>query len=740
MTEQEKERIYKEYSANNMEKLKRVIYKYVSMFGDLNSVDYEEYVSMANYNLWKIVESFDDTKNDSFEAYLRQKMALKMKQCKTYLNRDVRQQYLRDKNGNKILDESGKPKPIPISNVYIDAPAEDGLDMKEKIADSFNLEEEIYNQTQSLSNKIDGLSKVQKNIVDMLSEGYSSTEIKERLNIPDAKYSDYIKELKTNDDLLALKNNKRKAMGSKMENLNDAVYELDVDFENLSEEELEKLLCDNNKTDSQTLGSLIEKVVEGDINLKHALQRLHGQWKSEKVNKYYSTILNNDPVPELIICEQTIKGKIVKYLIDGLQRLWYAKMFKYGGFMIGENGAEKVNVLYKDYIKDESGNKIFDEQGNPRYKIKVFNIIGKKYDELPEFLKRRFEDYNMTVTTFFNCTSREVAYHCRRYNGGEKMNISQESVTHVSEECAASIKNISQHHDFFKDCGKYTSKNSTKGVIDRVVFESIMTINFLEDWKKNAIEMFTYVDNNATKEHYDQFATYLDRLYKVHDDKVKGMFNTTNSMVWFGLFSRFAKTGIDDSKFVDFMYEFSNTLKDKEIDGIKYDDFYIDKNTGKKKSTKDKSVVIGRITHLEKLMNEYLHIEKTEENEEEIKEETGIDIDVKSENVEESTLDFIKRNVSENIEERDLQFYEELFDDFTIEVDNDSKLLQTENIKSLLAMVAYSVETEKDTDFGNWLPDFFNRNNTYIENQQENYIHMKKDFEEYIRKETEVSA
>lgn len=208
MTEKQKREIYEEYSANNMKKMRQIIYKTFSMFGGLYQMDFDDFLSRANLELWHIVESFDDTVGVPFEAYLRKRIPLKIMQEKTYVGRDRRTQYLRDKNGEKIKDEFGRY--IEIQKIYMDAPSEDGVDLSEKLPSAFNLEEElIENSDEQFSEKmkkyLSKLSKKQRAVATLLSEGYKPDEIREILHITNKQYTDCIMAIRSYDNTKILK-------------------------------------------------------------------------------------------------------------------------------------------------------------------------------------------------------------------------------------------------------------------------------------------------------------------------------------------------------------------------------------------------------------------------------------------------------------------------------------------------------------------------------------------------------
>ena len=87
--------------------------------------------------------------------------------------------------------------------------------------------------------------------------------------------------------------------------------------------------------------------------------------------------------------------------------------------------------------------------------------------------------------------------------------------------------------------------------------------------------------------------------------------------------------------------------------------------------------------------------------------------------------DFVKENVNPNVTDEDVEFYSEMLDDITLEVDNDTKLLDEHNRPSLIALVGYACQNEIDDKLVEWIKSFFVNNTMYILNQKENFIHMK---------------
>ena len=144
---------------------------------------------------------------------------------------------------------------------------------------------------------------------------------------------------------------------------------------------------------------------------------------------------------------------------------------------------------------------------------------------------------------------------------------------------------------------------------------------------------------------------------------------------------------------------------------------------------------------------EFLHIENKETdeannaNEEDIAdttENTGMTQEYKPEpDSSETVLDFVKDVVCDNLTENDIKDYEEDLELLSLDVDNNTKLLEKGNHKSLIALIAYTYQN--DLFFDKWFLDFFHRNSIYNQNQKENYIYMKNDLEKFLDKKGAVT-
>lgn len=72
--------------------------------------------------------------------------------------------------------------------------------------------------------------------------------------------------------------------------------------------------------------------------------------------------------------------------------------------------------------------------------------------------------------------------------------------------------------------------------------------------------------------------------------------------------------------------------------------------------------------------------------------------------------------------------------DFSEAIENiDSEFLSEDNRPSFVALVGYADRIGKSQLLNDWLPKF-EKKKALIANQKENFLHMKQDFEQYLKK------
>ena len=671
-----------EYCENDMKKLKQICCTVWGKKG-LPTCYHDDLYDDAMNVLSESVITFNPNGKASFKTYLTNNIRMSYGQW-------YRDNFLRAKRNNLELDEKGNIKkdenenPIIIPNISFDAPVDDGIDLCEKVASDFDIDDELDIEEYCCDNTLtylNSLSPTQKRIANLIMLGYKAPEIKLKLKLTDKQFDNHMKHMRSFELASILK---REKINKHIETEENPMN---------SNQTFEK-----SKIEKYSIASIIKKMNNRTLRYDHPLQRESDQHSTKMKSNLMSDILQGNPIPALVFAEQIINGISIIWNLDGKQRSTNAKEFSEDKFKISKNVRRGI-IQYQAIIKDENGEIIPDENGFPQAEWREFDIRNKRFSQLPVELQEKFMDYCFDVTLYLNCSNEDIAYHMERYNEGKQMVSSQKGIIKLGENYARMIKGISAM-PFFKENG-FNYTQSKNGTIDRVCIESVMATEFLDDWKKTPEEMAEFLKQNATEEHFDNLEDTVERLEKVVTSDIAEMFNANDTFIYFSVFARFKKLGLDDGKFVEFMTEYAqslhNMMKETEIDS----------ETGKKKSTKDKVVVVDKINMVENLMNEFLHINKE-------------DLD------EVSVLDFVKENVNPDATDEDVEFYSEMLDDITLEVDNDTKLLDEHNRPSLVALVGYACQNEIDDKLVEWIKSFFVNNAMYILNQKENFIYMKK--------------
>lgn len=447
-----------------------------------------------------------------------------------------------------------------------------------------------------------------------------------------------------------------------------------------------------------TMSMYLDNMRDKDIRNDADVQRLF-IWNNEQINELIFTVLTEDYIPPIILGEEVNSQK---WIIDGGQRSSSLMKYRYGNYKI-TSAIEDSVVTYKAKQRDKDGNIVEDEKGDIVWERAEFDIKNKTFDELPDELKKRFNEYQIETVIHENCDMKRISKLIKRYNNHTSMNTSQKAFTYI-DNFAREIRTIVEGR-FFIECNDFKEKEKSNGTVERVVIESVMCMFHLEDWKKQTKQIAAYLNVNGSKDEFERLAGNLRRLERVITEDTKALFNSKDTFILLTLFDRFTRLGFEDSRFIDFLREFGLRLRNKRINGALYDE------ADKGKGTKDKAVVILKLGILEALMKEFLCIGTAPSKEMEL-------------------LEFVRENVDSDATDRDLEDYQEDLEMLTLNVDNEKKLLHPENRPSLLAMIAYGYKEDQPID--DWFVHFFMGHDAYQKNQKKNFLYMKQDFERFI--------
>ena len=370
---------------------------------------------------------------------------------------------------------------------------------------------------------------------------------------------------------------------------------------------------------------LLRKKKRGLLNPHHSLQRLPNQWKPKDKGNLISDILQGLNIDPIKLAEEKIVGGAIIWILDGVQRTSIIENFVDNVFAIPKS-VDRYLIEYSVPVVDDAGVLVRDENGKPQNEIKVFDVRGKKFKQLPQEMQDNFLYYNFDTILHHDCSEEAIAYHLKRYNAGKPMNTEQKGFTNIGQRNAEIIRNIATMEFFEDGIGKYSKNEFTNGKVNRVIAESLMTFKFVNKWSKDFGNNCKYIKENASIEDFELLRGLIEEVGNCVDAEVGQMFDSKNSFLWFGVYSRFVKLGLDSKKFNTFMHKLNEgmfpkdddgaIIKDapmtgicaKEIDGLTWENLY------KNASTKDTNIVKTRIDFLTKLMCDYFCVECPDED------------------------------------------------------------------------------------------------------------------------------
>lgn len=433
---------------------------------------------------------------------------------------------------------------------------------------------------------------------------------------------------------------------------------------------------------------------DGDIS-NHADTQRKPAWKTI-INGLIVTVLTDDYIPPIILAEEESSQLDI---LDGGSRTAAFMMYRYGNYKISAS-AENAIIPYKKKVKDENGTIVWEDAS--------FDIKGTTYEQLPAELKKKFNGYQVETVIHENCDKSRIATYIKRYNEHSSMNTNQKAFTYI-EKFARRIRKMMESK-FFLDCNAYSDNDIEKGVIERIIVETVMCINHFDEWSKQAKNLFKYMNDHGSGKEFDIFEENISRLGDIVTEDIKDIFNKKDSFIFLTLFDRFAKRGISDRRFADFLREFQLGLREtsRNKNGFLFDE--IEQNN----STKDKQVITDKLDFLEELMDEYLQRKEPD-----------------SVQVEQFIAESLPMDL--NMVKEDMDVYNEDLDTLLEEtVKFDSKLRESENRPSLLAILAYSYK--EDINLDDWMKIYAAEHHTYFADQKKNYLYMKKDLSRFRKK------
>lgn len=377
------------------------------------------------------------------------------------------------------------------------------------------------------------------------------------------------------------------------------------------------------------ISDAIEDINNGLLVLDHPLQRRSKQWGREQQGNLIRRVLHDGQFLPILICTQYDKnGCEVQYLIDGVQRMTTFAEFINDEFAINKNIIDYM-ISYDGILYEQKKNKagkfslkrdrnknlipILDEQGNKQRVSQQIDIRGLKFSDLPPELQNKIKKYNVSVQYKLECTDEDIQIEILDYNNGTKMNEAQIGKNRLGAEFASIVTDLSNHDFILNKCG-FSSKDRTKGTIERAINEALMVVNFgTDEWVLSHKDLCRKLANWLTIEHTEGLKRMFDELDNIlpEDEDVKKLLSSKDFFIVMGNYEYFKSTNYKPECYGMFIEKLAKELLSAKIilTGNVDDngnDIYESYKKIYESGTKQKSSVEERLLQINKFLDDFL--------------------------------------------------------------------------------------------------------------------------------------
>lgn len=205
MHETEKQQWTDFYCLNEMRELKKLSRPILQRMSGVYQRDYDDFYSLAQLTLLQVLDDYNGT--IPFDVFFRMCLLKKFHTYLTWKNRDKRKQK------RKAVDcATGDECVVYVEDLSLEMPVseeEQGECLADVIASDYSVEQEVEEKIDAFSEKkveryLERLSKKQRAIVGLLSEGYRGAEIRDVLRLTPRAYYDCMRAIQSYENVKLL--------------------------------------------------------------------------------------------------------------------------------------------------------------------------------------------------------------------------------------------------------------------------------------------------------------------------------------------------------------------------------------------------------------------------------------------------------------------------------------------------------------------------------------------------------
>ena len=247
----------------------------------------------------------------------------------------------------------------------------------------------------------------------------------------------------------------------------------------------------------------IAKMAEkGTLTFDNAIQRGF-VWDNARMSLLVDTMIRDYPIPPFYTIKIEHDGNKTYDCIDGKQRSTTICKFRNNEFVLGD----------LEMVELENG--------------EAFNISGRKYEDLPEELKDRFDSYTLTVYFFSDIEDYEIREMMNRLNNGKS--ISNYEKARIKANDLEVITRIAKHSLFMENL----SDKAVRSYVNEnlVVFSAMLLIEEEPCFESRYVRRFIET-LEISQELEERLNRIFDRIQDIHESIEQiGFFSIAKKLV-----------------------------------------------------------------------------------------------------------------------------------------------------------------------------------------------------------------
>lgn len=369
------------------------------------------------------------------------------------------------------------------------------------------------------------------------------------------------------------------------------------------------------RTDTYTLGEILEDLEAGNIIDSIAEQRDADMWSLKDKSMLVHTVLFNLSILPISLTQQGTGKGAKKILSDGKQRLTSLAQFKNNEYVLSSNTPHvRMRRIVKTPKLDENGKVVKAEIDGKKRPVMVpckdengeiiteefdYKVAGKYFDELPDALKYQFMHYkNMPQYVHINYTPEEFQMQMLRDNTSVKMTPAQIGAVLCGNALAEWLRDF-RMNDLFLNYTTWSSNQESKSLIERCVVEGFVLTLFREKWNAQYLKNVDIFKENANEGYLETYKDIINDFVNVIKKypSLKGHLTKDNLHIIIAAYSHFCdmSTRYKQDDFGKFLCNWFDEIKDTT-------NYEVQGNAG----TKQKTNILTKLSIINEKCAEYM--------------------------------------------------------------------------------------------------------------------------------------